>query len=135
MPLKILPRKCASVAKEGKVFEPKKLLIPLLDTSEGTKNTCISLFLTSPTPTVYSTVHSWQSSVLALVLSLNDNNLNCTKAMVSKQVECLWWSEWFDKRPSHEQCMVLPTSLFYGGRRQFNPWMKRKFMVEWFSIV
>ena len=44
------------MAKEGKVFEPKKLLIPLLDTSEGTKITWISLFLTSPTPTVYSTV-------------------------------------------------------------------------------
>ena len=54
MPIKILPRKCTSVAKEGKVFEPKKLLIPLLDTSEGTKITGISLFLTSPTPTVYS---------------------------------------------------------------------------------
>ena len=56
MPLKILPRKCMSVAKEGKVFEPKKLLQPLLDTSEGTKITWISLFLISPTPTVYSTV-------------------------------------------------------------------------------
>ena len=57
MPLKILPRKCMSVAKEGKVFEPKKLLQPLLDTSEGTKITWISLFLTSPTPTVYSSAH------------------------------------------------------------------------------
>ena len=50
-----------SVAKEGKVFEPKKLLQPLLDTSEpseGTKITWISLFLTSPTPTVYSSLHS-----------------------------------------------------------------------------
>ena len=47
-----------SVAKEGKVFEPKKLLIPLLDTSEGTKITWITLFLTSPTPTVYSSVQS-----------------------------------------------------------------------------
>ena len=45
MPLKILPQKCMSVAKEGKVFEPKKLLQPLLDTSEGTKITWISLFL------------------------------------------------------------------------------------------
>ena len=54
MPLKILPRKCMSVAKEGKVFESKRLLQPLLDTSEGTKITWISLFLTSLTPTVYS---------------------------------------------------------------------------------
>ena len=46
-----------SVAKEGKVFEPKKLLPALLDTSEGTKITRISLFLTSPTPTVYSIAH------------------------------------------------------------------------------
>ena len=46
-----------SVAKEGKVFEQKKLLQPLLDTYEGTKITWISLFLTSPTPTVYSNVH------------------------------------------------------------------------------
>ena len=45
-----------SVAKEGKVFEQKKALQPLLDTSEGTKITWISLFLTSATPTVYSTV-------------------------------------------------------------------------------
>ena len=47
-----------SVAKEGKVFEQKKLLQPLLDTYEGTKITWISLFLTSPTPTVYSIVQS-----------------------------------------------------------------------------
>ena len=46
-----------SVAKEGKVFEQNKLLQPLLDTSEGTKITWISLFLTSPTPTVYSNTH------------------------------------------------------------------------------
>ena len=46
-----------SVAKEGKVFEQKKLLQPLLDTYEGTKITWISLFLTSPTPTVYSNMH------------------------------------------------------------------------------
>ena len=66
MPLKILPRKCMSVAKEGKVFEPKKLLQPLLDTSEGTKITWISLFLTSPTPTVYSSVES--SGIVGLEL-------------------------------------------------------------------
>ena len=59
MPLKILPRKCMSVAKEGKVFEQKKLLQPLLDTYEGTKITWISLFLISPTPTVYSSIHFW----------------------------------------------------------------------------
>ena len=46
-----------SVAKEGKLFEQKKILQPLLDTYEGTKITWISLFLTSPTPTVYSTGH------------------------------------------------------------------------------
>ena len=44
MLLKILPQKCMSVAKEGKVFEPKKLLQPLLETSEGTKITWISFF-------------------------------------------------------------------------------------------
>ena len=55
-----------SVAKEGKVFEPKKLLQPLLDTSEGTKITWISLFLTSPTPTVYSSVES--SGIVGLEL-------------------------------------------------------------------
>ena len=44
------------VAKKGKVFEQKKLLQPLLDTYEGTKITWISLFLTSPTLTVYSSV-------------------------------------------------------------------------------
>ena len=58
-----LATKCMSVAKEGKVFEPKKLLIPLLDTSEGTKITWISLFLTSPTPTVYSSVHTAKCSL------------------------------------------------------------------------
>ena len=58
MPLKILPRKCMSVAKKGKVFEQNKLLQPLLDTSEGTKITWISLFLTIPTPTVYSSGHA-----------------------------------------------------------------------------
>ena len=63
MPLKILPRKCMSVAKEGKVFEPKKLLQPLLDTSEGTKITWISLFLTSPAPTVYSSVHCTDTNI------------------------------------------------------------------------
>ena len=26
--------------------------------------------------------------------------------------------------------LVSPTSLFYGGRSQFNPWMKGEFMVE-----
>ena len=62
MPLKILPRKCMSVAKEGKIFEPNKLLQPLLDTSEGTKSTWISLFLTSPTPTVYSNAYALKSS-------------------------------------------------------------------------
>ena len=68
MPLKILPQKCMSVAKEGKVFEPKKLLIPLLDTSEGTKITWISLFLTSPTPTVYSNVHALSLGILYFVV-------------------------------------------------------------------
>ena len=45
------------VAKEGKVFEQQKLLQPLLDTHEGTKMTWTSLFLTSPTLTVYSIGH------------------------------------------------------------------------------
>ena len=45
-----------SVAKEGKFFEQNKLLQPLLDTHEGTKMTWTSLFLTSPTLTVYSNV-------------------------------------------------------------------------------
>ena len=51
-----LPRNSLSVAKEGKVFEQKKLLQPLLGTHEGTKITGTILFCTSPTLTVYSTV-------------------------------------------------------------------------------
>ena len=53
-----LPRNSLSVAKEGKVFEQKKLLQPLLGTPEGTKMTGTIFFLTSPTLTVYSTVQS-----------------------------------------------------------------------------
>ena len=49
-----LPRNSFSVAKEGKVFEQKKLLQPLLGTPEGTKMTGTIFFLTSPTLTVYS---------------------------------------------------------------------------------
>ena len=49
-----LPRNSLSVAKEGKVFEQKKLLQPLLGTPEGTKMTGTIFFLTSPTLTVYS---------------------------------------------------------------------------------
>ena len=58
-----------SVAKKGKVVEQKKLLQSLLDTYEGTKITWISLFLTSPTPTVYST-----AAALHLMLILNMNS-------------------------------------------------------------
>ena len=46
------------VAKEGKVFEQKNLLQPLLDTHEGTKMLWTSLFLTSLTLTVSSNVDS-----------------------------------------------------------------------------
>ena len=63
MPLKILPQKRMSVAKEGKVFEPRKLLQPLLDTSEGTKIIWISLILTSPTPSVYSTGQCYRNQI------------------------------------------------------------------------
>ena len=52
-----LPRNSLSVAKEGKVFEQKKLLQPLLGTPEGTKMTGTIFFLTSPTLTVYSSAH------------------------------------------------------------------------------
>ena len=48
-----------SVAKEGKVVEQKKSLQTLLDTHEGQKMTWTSLFLTSPTPTVYSSAQSY----------------------------------------------------------------------------
>ena len=53
-----LPRNSLSVAKEGKVFEQKKLLQPLLGTPEGTKMTGTINFLTSPTLMVYSTEYS-----------------------------------------------------------------------------
>ena len=54
-----LPRNSLSVAKEGKVFEHKKSLQPLLGTPEGTKMTGTIFFLTSPTLTVYSTGHAF----------------------------------------------------------------------------
>ena len=47
-----------SLAKKGKVFEQNKLLQPLLDTHDGPKMTCTSLFFTSPTMTVYSIAHT-----------------------------------------------------------------------------
>ena len=68
-----------SVAKEGKVFERKKLLQPLLDTSEGTKITWISLFLTSPTPTVYSTV-----PVILVTVSIQQSDVP-SKLVVTSQ--------------------------------------------------
>ena len=43
-------------SKERQSFCAKKILQPLLDTHEGTKITWTSLFLTSPTLTVYSNV-------------------------------------------------------------------------------
>ena len=43
-----------SVAHEGKVVEQKESLQPLLDTYEGQNMTWTSLFLSSTTPTVYS---------------------------------------------------------------------------------
>ena len=46
-----------SEAKEGKLFERKKLLDPLLGTTEGTKITSTIIFYTSHALTVYSTVH------------------------------------------------------------------------------
>ena len=60
-----LPRNSLSVAKEGKVFEQKKLLQPLLGTPEGTKMTGTIFFLTSPTLTVYSIVQFLTSYPLA----------------------------------------------------------------------
>ena len=58
-----LPRNSFSVAKEGKVFEQKKLLQPLLGTPEGTKMTGTIFFLTSPTLTVYSSVEAWSDCI------------------------------------------------------------------------
>ena len=45
-----------SEAKEGKLFGRKKLLDPLLGTTEGTKITSTIIFYTSHALTVYSTV-------------------------------------------------------------------------------
>ena len=51
-----------SEAKEGKLFGRKKLLDPLLGTTEGTKITSTIIFYTSHALTVYSIVHAfiWQ---------------------------------------------------------------------------
>ena len=46
-----------SEAKEGKLFGRKKLLDPLLGTTEGTKITSTIIFYTSHALTVYSSVH------------------------------------------------------------------------------
>ena len=53
-----------SEAKEGKLFGRKKLLDPLLGTTEGTKITSTIIFYTSHALTVYSTVHSARLSGL-----------------------------------------------------------------------
>ena len=47
-----------SEAKEGKLFGRKKLLDPLLGTTEGTKITSTIIFYTSHALTVYSNVHT-----------------------------------------------------------------------------
>ena len=46
-----------SEAKEGKLFGRKKLLDPLLGTTEGTKITSTIIFYTSHALTVYSNEH------------------------------------------------------------------------------
>ena len=46
-----------SEAKEGKLFGRKKLLDPLLGTTEGTKITSTIIFYTSHALTVYSIGH------------------------------------------------------------------------------
>ena len=46
-----------SEAKEGKLFGRKKLLDPLLGTTEGTKITSTIIFYTSHALTVYSSIH------------------------------------------------------------------------------
>ena len=46
-----------SEAKEGKLFGQKKLLDPLLGTTEGTKITSTMIFYTSHALTVYSNVY------------------------------------------------------------------------------
>ena len=46
-----------SEAKEGKLFGRKKLLDPLLGTTEGTKITSTIIFYTSHALTVYSSAH------------------------------------------------------------------------------
>ena len=47
-----------SEAKEGKLFGRKKLLNPLLGSTEGTKITSTIIFYTSHALTVYSSVHA-----------------------------------------------------------------------------
>ena len=73
-----LPRNSLSVAKEGKVFEQKKLLQPLLGTPEGTKMTGTIFFLTSPTLTVYSNEDSFSFILHVLLLLEGERHLwNC----------------------------------------------------------
>ena len=68
-----LPRNSFSVAKEGKVFEQKKLLQPLLGTPEGTKMTGTIFFLTSPTLTVYSNTQPMDAARLSFAIRKSVN--------------------------------------------------------------
>ena len=52
-----------SEAKEGKLFGRKKLLDPLLGTTEGTKITSTIIFYTSHALTVYSNAHLQRSNI------------------------------------------------------------------------
>ena len=57
-----------SEAKEGKLFGRKKLLDPLLGTTEGTKITSTIIFYTSHALTVYSNVQSRTSIPMMQVI-------------------------------------------------------------------
>ena len=61
-----LPRNSLSVAKEGKVYEQKKLLQPLLGTPEGTKMTGTIFFLQ---------VLLWRSSLVIKLMTKWTQNL------------------------------------------------------------
>ena len=56
-----------SEAKEGKLFGRKKLLDPLLGTTEGTKITSTIIFYTSHALTVYSNEKSTDPSIFSAI--------------------------------------------------------------------
>ena len=55
--INIQPTKCSQNTTEGKVLEQKKLLQPLLGTTEGIYSGCIIIFSTSAPLVVYPSGH------------------------------------------------------------------------------